>query len=329
MPRSFELPFEDKIIRPSYQLGYIFGLFVGDGSTQVNEKGGIVHWALGAKEVEVIAKLQTALVDVFGLTSSPRDHGNHVRVTVYRVALAKLFISFGKKTSKGVPNAFWCSDMDYVRGLYDGLLDSDGHINNDTWKLTNTSSLCMEQYFVCHWLIFGYFPSVSYREPSTGGLDCNIENCNESYRATSFKNEKHYLTNSHQIIVPLSFKEFGEVETYDIEVDDEEHSFIANNVIVHNSMGTKSFIVQGKGNPDSFCSCSHGAGRKMSRTAARKKYTKKDLENQTKGVECRKDRDVIDELPSAYKNLDHVMANQEDLVEAIFEIKQVLCVKGA
>lgn len=98
--------------------------------------------------------------------------------------------------------------------------------------------------------------------------------------------------------------------------------------IIPGSMGTKSYIVKGKGNPESFNSCSHGAGRTMSRTQARKQFTLDDLKQQTKGVECRKDSDVIDEIPGAYKDIDVVMANQSDLVEVVHTLKQLLCVKG-
>lgn len=98
--------------------------------------------------------------------------------------------------------------------------------------------------------------------------------------------------------------------------------------IIPGSMGAKSYIVRGKGNPESFQSCSHGAGRRMSRGAAKKAFTTADLASQTAGVECRKDADVIDEIPGAYKDIDQVMANQSDLVEVVAELKQVLCVKG-
>jgi tRNA-splicing ligase RtcB len=98
--------------------------------------------------------------------------------------------------------------------------------------------------------------------------------------------------------------------------------------IIPGSMGAKSFIVKGKGNVQSLHSCSHGAGRKMSRNAAKKKYTKDDLIRQTKGIECRKDKDVIDEIPGAYKDIDKVMAAQKDLVEIQYTLKQVMCVKG-
>lgn len=99
--------------------------------------------------------------------------------------------------------------------------------------------------------------------------------------------------------------------------------------IIPGSMGQRSYIVRGKGNLQSYCSCSHGAGRSMSRTEARKRFTVDDLKVQTQGVECRKDDAVLDEIPSAYKDIDQVMDNQKDLVEVVHTLKQVLCVKGS
>jgi tRNA-splicing ligase RtcB len=98
--------------------------------------------------------------------------------------------------------------------------------------------------------------------------------------------------------------------------------------IIPGSMGARSFIVRGLGNAESFDSCSHGAGRSMSRTAARKKFTLADHVAATEGVECRKDEDVIDETPAAYKDIDAVMHAQRDLVEIVYTLKQVVCVKG-
>ena len=98
--------------------------------------------------------------------------------------------------------------------------------------------------------------------------------------------------------------------------------------IVPGSMGTRSYIVRGKGNPESFCSSAHGAGRRMSRTAAEKQFTPADLVRQTAGVICRKDPGVLDEIPSAYKDIDQVMANQSDLTEILHTLKQLVCVKG-
>ena len=98
--------------------------------------------------------------------------------------------------------------------------------------------------------------------------------------------------------------------------------------IIPGSMGARSYIVKGKANPESFCSCSHGAGRKMSRNKAKLLFSQDDLIQQTQGIECRKDTGVIDEIPSAYKDIDQVMANQSDLIEIVHTLKQILCIKG-
>jgi regulator of protease activity HflC (stomatin/prohibitin superfamily) len=98
--------------------------------------------------------------------------------------------------------------------------------------------------------------------------------------------------------------------------------------IIPGSMGARSYIVRGKGNPDSFESCSHGAGRAMSRGEAKRRFTLADHRAATEGVECRKDKDVIDETPAAYKDIDAVMEAQRDLVDVVHVLKQVVCVKG-
>lgn len=98
--------------------------------------------------------------------------------------------------------------------------------------------------------------------------------------------------------------------------------------IIPGSMGTRSYIVRGRGSKESFHSASHGAGRRMSRGKAKKTFTMEDFEAQTAGVECRKDRGVLDEIPGAYKSIEKVMANQADLVEIVAELKQIMCVKG-
>jgi tRNA-splicing ligase RtcB (3'-phosphate/5'-hydroxy nucleic acid ligase) len=98
--------------------------------------------------------------------------------------------------------------------------------------------------------------------------------------------------------------------------------------IIPGSMGARSFIVRGKGNPQSFCSCAHGAGRRMSRGEAKRRFSTADVARQTEGIECRKDSGVIDEIPGAYKPIDEVMANQSDLVDVVHTLRQVVCVKG-
>jgi tRNA-splicing ligase RtcB len=98
--------------------------------------------------------------------------------------------------------------------------------------------------------------------------------------------------------------------------------------IIPGSMGARSYIVRGKGNPESFHSCSHGAGRAMSRDEAKRRFTVEDHARMTEGVECRKDKEVIDETPAAYKPIDQVMAAQADLVDIVHTLRQVVCVKG-
>ncbi|TDU28496.1 tRNA-splicing ligase RtcB [Panacagrimonas perspica] len=98
--------------------------------------------------------------------------------------------------------------------------------------------------------------------------------------------------------------------------------------IIPGSMGARSYIVRGKGDAESLCSCAHGAGRRMSRNEAEKNYTVEDLRRQTLGVECRKDSGILDEIPAAYKDIEAVMKDQSDLVEVVHTLKQVLCVKG-
>jgi tRNA-splicing ligase RtcB (3'-phosphate/5'-hydroxy nucleic acid ligase) len=98
--------------------------------------------------------------------------------------------------------------------------------------------------------------------------------------------------------------------------------------IIPGSMGARSYIVRGRGNPESFESCSHGAGRALSRTEAKRRFTVEDHVAATAGVECRKDAGVIDETPAAYKSIDAVMEAQKDLVEIVHTLRQVVCVKG-
>jgi tRNA-splicing ligase RtcB (3'-phosphate/5'-hydroxy nucleic acid ligase) len=139
-------------------------------------------------------------------------------------------------------------------------------------------------------------------------FDCDVEavNCHHNYVAW----ERHY---GEDVMVTRK----GAVSARAGELG-----------IIPGSMGAKSFIVAGKGNHESFCSCSHGAGRAMSRTEAKRRFTLDDHARATAGVECRKDADVIDETPAAYKSIDAVMAAQADLVEVRHTLKQVVCVKG-
>ena len=142
--------------------------------------------------------------------------------------------------------------------------------------------------------------------PKTFTSDCEAVNCHHNYVSW----ERHFGEN---VIVTRK----GAVSAQAGQLG-----------IIPGSMGAKSFIVSGKGNREAFCSCSHGAGRAMSRNEARKRFTLADHAEATAGVECRKDEDVIDETPAAYKSIDAVMAAQSDLVDVVHTLKQVVCVKG-
>ena len=148
--------------------------------------------------------------------------------------------------------------------------------------------------------------ALSRAVPKTFSCDCAAVNCHHNYVAW----ERHYGEN-----VMVTRK--GAVRAGEGELG-----------IIPGSMGARSFIVRGKGNRESFCSCSHGAGRSMSRGAAKKLFTLEDHAKATESVECRKDIEVIDETPGAYKDIEAVMAAQADLVEIAHTLKQVVCVKG-
>jgi tRNA-splicing ligase RtcB len=142
--------------------------------------------------------------------------------------------------------------------------------------------------------------------PKQFACDCEAVNCHHNY----VNRERHFGAD-----VMLTRK--GAVSAKEGELG-----------IIPGSMGAKSFIVSGKGNRESFCSCSHGAGRLMGRKEAKRRFTVEDHVAATAGVECRKDEGVIDETPAAYKDIDAVMVAQADLVEIRHTLRQVLCVKG-
>lgn len=148
--------------------------------------------------------------------------------------------------------------------------------------------------------------ALSQAVPKPFTCDCEAVNCHHNY----VSHENHFGQN-----VLVTRKGAVRARTDDLG-------------IIPGSMGAKSFIVRGKGNPDSFCSCSHGAGRSMSRAEARCRFTLEDHALATIGIECRKDEDVIDETPAAYKSIDAVMAAQSDLVSIEHTLRQVVCVKG-
>lgn len=237
-------------IYPTYALGYIFGTFLGDGNANIyvtkrktatgitKNTSGSLSWYFGLYEKEIAKKLSNSLKEVFAVAPSIKETKNTTNVTVRSNNLSRFFMQFGKKNNKCLPFNFWCNNTDYNKGLLDGLIDSDGTITSDgRIGFTNTSEILIEQFSVLFKLIYSYFPSISKKNPTVGNLiNCNINNCKPAYNVRSVKNPQYNLTSEYQILSSYSTDVVEtEVPTYDIEVADDTHSFVANNVIVHNS----------------------------------------------------------------------------------------------
>jgi IMP dehydrogenase/GMP reductase len=238
----------DNII-PSYELGYLFGTFLGDGNSHIyhtnNRKNtgrrntsSNISWYFGKHEIDIANKVINYLKSVFNVNCKMEIKSNIILLSCRCNPLARLFFEFGKKQKKHLPNKYICSNKEYLNGLYDGLIDSDGHVEKDGREgFTNTSPELIELFMFLHYMKKGYYPSVRNIKPTIGGLkNINIENCKESYQLRSVMNPDWVNTKDYQII---NFKMLSDNElllpTYDIEVDDLTQSFIANNAIVHNS----------------------------------------------------------------------------------------------
>lgn len=262
MPKTFEISIKkrcfgngkdpsvgrltDVILKPSYELGYLFGTFLGDGHAMIattnDGKSNIDHvkWYFGKNE-EKFAKQTCDCIDfLFGENTAKIVHTNNtIDVVWYYKPFADFLQSFGEKKNKKLPEQYLVCHNDYIMGLMNGLIDSDGHIENTGRKrLTNTSEYIIELYSICSYIINGAMPNAQFKQPSTGNLIFkNIENFNDGYISENIVTEKKRLLDNFQVSKILENKDTGiELEVYDIEVDCETHSFIAGNCIVHNSL---------------------------------------------------------------------------------------------
>jgi len=251
---------EYDLITPSYELGYIFGMFLGDGTTSLkyykrhNKKtnidsrtlNGSLSWSFGLNEGVIAKKLTDCLNMVFGKFSntSTQIQENKLLVLNRSNVVTRLFISFGKKHNKLLPEQYKCSNKEYLKGLVDGLVDSDGSspekggIDPRT-GFGNTSPYLAELFMWAFYTVNGYYPSVQYKKPTAGGLKgCNVENCKPGFILRSVAYPEYGQTQSYQINRIYSKIEDCEIEipTYDLEIDCPTHSFIADNTIVHNSV---------------------------------------------------------------------------------------------
>jgi inosine-5'-monophosphate dehydrogenase len=240
----------------SYELGYIFGTFLGDGTSFIarsrNSVLGRVSWYFAIHEEAIVEKLVRILTEVTGITPSVTRRNEQVfNVHLYSLQWARLMAQFGKRHEKHLPERYMCSNSRYLQGLLDGLLDSDGHVASDgRLSFHNTSQQLVELFNVLSFLVDGSFPNSSTEGPSAGGLkDTSDGNCRESYRSRLNVTHEKRLMQQHQAIKVLERRQLGiAVPVYDIEVDCPTHSFIADNAIVHNSICTTR-VVAGVGVP--------------------------------------------------------------------------------
>ncbi len=244
-------------ITDSYETGYLFGTFLGDGHAFINTNGksevGRVSWYFGAHETAVIEKLQQCLRQVVGMGGKvvPNEKETMVTIHLYSLQWARLLAGFGKRDGKHLPAAYFCKNPEYLRGLHDGLLDSDGFTGSDgRIQFKNTSRSLTELFALLTFVLEGSLPNLNTEAPSAGGLQgTSTENCLPSYRARLNTTHAKRETEDFNIVKTLEHRWLNEwLPVYDIEVDCPTHSFIADNAIVHNSICTTR-VVTGAGAP--------------------------------------------------------------------------------
>lgn len=246
----------DSTLTPTYEVGYIFGSFLGDGNVHQHVNRGShsasVHWSFGPNEEAIANKLSECIKTVFGLCPVIKkpENKNSILVSLYYKPLADFLASFGKRSNKMLPTELFVDNKEYLSGLWEGLLDSDGCVSNGRVSFINTSENLIELFNICTLILKGHFPNSSRRIPSIGRLkNCNLLNCSPSYSSRLLIRPERRVTNQHQIAKVLEYEDTNLfLDVYDLEIADSDHSFIAGNVIVHNSACTTR-VVTGFGVP--------------------------------------------------------------------------------
>ena len=268
MPKSFEIDLRAFAIRQekqlaryqttiadTYELGYIFGTFLGDGHAFIapsrNSVQGRVSWYFAKHEQEITEKLIRCLKVVSGVEAKATEHESITSIEFYSLQWARLLSEFGKRHEKHLPEKYLSENRDYQQGLFDGLIDSDGHQAGDgRLCFHNTSQQLVELFNVLCYLLEGSFPNSNTEEASAGGLKgTSHEQCRISYRSRLNVTHEKRLMAKYQAVKRLEERQMGvAVPVYDIEVDCPTHSFIADNAIVHNSICTTR-VIAGVGMP--------------------------------------------------------------------------------
>ena len=267
LPDGFEIDLRDFAVRkekqlaryrikigPSYFLGYMFGTFLGDGDALIapsrNSEHGRVAWTFGPNEYETAQKLAECVEVATGVVPTIKQD-RVTRVYLWSLQWARVLAEFGKRDRKHLPTMYRCGDPFYLKGLFDGLLDSDGHVDQgNRLCFLNTSRELVELFGVLCFLLLGAFPNVSVEAGSSGGLTGTTdERCRPSFRARLNRRHDKRQTNVYQVVKKLDTRRLDvSVPVYDVEVDCPTHSFIADNAIVHNSICTTR-VVAGVGVP--------------------------------------------------------------------------------
>jgi len=250
LPETFEIPIYTKdgrdgkykldfILKPSYELGYIFGTFLVDGcaccheNKELKSNSGRVSWYFGLEDNIIIEKLRNCIKTIFNkdFITDNSSTANLTTCHFYYKPFADYLFSFGKKTEKFLPENLLINNKEYLQGMSDGLIDSDGYVEkNRRINFNNTSIKLIELFNVITYLLTGIFPN-------NGNLKGNkIENIKQFYVCTADHTADKRVLENYQVSKLLEFKEDEfETEVFDLTIDDNTHSFIADNAIVHNS----------------------------------------------------------------------------------------------
>lgn len=239
------------LLKPNYNLGYVFGTYLGDGnsSIRVNQLDGVngpkkstsgsIHWSFGVAEIDIANKLKNIIKELFGLDVKTEKTHNMIRVHLYNKPFAHFLYEFGKRENKHLPENLLVDNIEYLTGIYDGLIDSDGNHGNKNDKrksFHNTSIFLVELFNIINYKINGELPNSNNR----GDINNSklIENSKKLFTSRLMLEGSRRITKCNNFIINkiVKHENTGEVaEVYDLEVDCDTHSFILDNCIVHNS----------------------------------------------------------------------------------------------
>jgi hypothetical protein len=234
-------------INSNYNIGYIFGTFLGDGNSRIhrftrkqnnkltNTTTGEVVWTFNINEIKFVEKLKKCLFEEFNLIPKIEIKKNTFKIHLYNKPLAHLLYEFGKKVDKHLPERYFVNNYNYLFGLYDGLTDSDGNIDINRKSFYNTSLRLVESYNIIYYLLFKTLPNSAIRKFNTSKL---IKKASVGYSSRNLliPERRETLDNKYIINKIISINNIEkEIEVFDLEIDNDTHSFIVDNCIVHNS----------------------------------------------------------------------------------------------